>query len=96
MFIAFIQNWLLLALAVPLWHVQTNKSIPLNLNDLIAALIFVCFYATEIIADEQQWYFQTNKKKWSNNKSNSSVIVKFKPEEINDFKNGFLTRGLFR
>lgn len=88
-FIAFIQNWLLLGLAVPLWHVQTNKSVQLNRNDYLAAFCFVCFFVTEIIADEQQWRFQTNKKNWLNNKLTANE------NEIKDFKDGFLTRGLF-
>lgn len=89
-FIAFIQNWLLLGLAVPLWHVQTNKSVQLNRNDYLAAFCFVCFFVTEIIADEQQWRFQTNKKNWLNNKLTANE------NEIKDFKDGFLTRGLFK
>jgi steroid 5-alpha reductase family enzyme len=93
-FIAFIQNWLLLSLALPLWTVQTNaKEKMLNIYDLVLAGFFFIFFLIEVVADEQQWHFQQNKKKWL--KSNDNKL-KFSSNEINDFKQGFLTQGLFR
>jgi steroid 5-alpha reductase family enzyme len=94
-FIAFIQNWLLLALATPLWIVQ-NKELKHNLNiyDYVLAGLFLMFFVIEVVADEQQWHFQQSKKQWL--KSSKQDKLNFSKSEINDFQQGFLTRGLFR
>lgn len=81
-FIAFIQNWLLLGLAVPIWFVQNQNYEPLNYMDYLLTILFVVFFAIEVTADEQQWNFQQLKKQ--SNKQNG------------DYKRGFLSTGLFR
>lgn len=71
---AFIQNWILIGHALPMWFVQTNTSSgristqqPLNVFDIINAGFFIIFFLFEYIGDEQQWNFQTKKYKWYKN-----------------------------
>ena len=68
---AFIQNWILIGHALPMWYVQTNRSggrlnaqQPLNAFDIVLTVLFLVFFLFEYFGDEQQWNFQENKKKW--------------------------------
>jgi steroid 5-alpha reductase family enzyme len=103
-FTAFFQNYLLLAIVCPMWYVQTligfdkSQQPELNKYDVLVGLLYLFFLTIEIVADEQQWKFQTNKYKWlaeqkSNKKGGKS---EFTSEEIADFKRGFLIKGLFK
>lgn len=67
-FQGFVQNWILIGHALPMWYIQTNNSSgrismqqPLNVADLILAGFFVIFFLCEYVADEQQWNFQSKK-----------------------------------
>lgn len=66
---AFIQNWILIGHALPMWYIQTNTSSgrltrqqPMNAFDWILVCLFLIFFAFEYIGDEQQWNFQAKKK----------------------------------
>lgn len=84
---AFIQNWILIGHALPMWFVQTNRSggrltaqAPLNAFDIVLVLLFLVFFMFEYLGDEQQWKFQENKKKWYCFKSSHwacCIIVKW-------------------
>lgn len=62
-FIAFIQNWLLLGLASPLWFIHKNRTDGFNWLDTLFTVMFLVFFAIETIADEQQYDFQTKKRR---------------------------------
>lgn len=96
---AFIQNWILFGHALPFWFIQTNTASnrfieqqPLNILDLAVAALFVIFLLFEVIADEQQWQFQTKKHDWLANQDST----KYSAEEVEDFKRGFIVKGLFK
>ena len=58
---------------------------------------YVSFFEIEIVADNQQFKFQTNEYRWLAIKKNNTVNKDdYTDEEIADFKRGFLTRGLFK
>ena len=85
-FISSYQNYLLLLLAMPVALVEpTQETRALNLMDLVALLVFVIAIVGETVADEQQWAFQTEKKR---KKEAGEKLV-------GDYKNGFITSGLF-
>jgi steroid 5-alpha reductase family enzyme len=94
-FVAFLQNYLLMAIVMPMWFIQTNPSLkrqePFNKLDLVACLLFILFFSIEIIADQQQWHFQTRKYQWLEKKRTD-----FNASEVQDFKRGFLITGLFK
>ena len=52
-FMAFIQNWILLGYALPLWFIQTNlkSQETFNVLDIVIALAYLIFYSIEAIAD---------------------------------------------
>ena len=95
-FMAFVQNWILLGYTLPLWYIQTNSYLreqePLNKYDLIIFVFAFCFFLLEALADEQQWTFQSNKKLFKEN----SNTTRFSEEEKEDLKRGFLVKGLFK
>jgi steroid 5-alpha reductase family enzyme len=77
-----------------MWYIQADHhhhQEPFNLMDAALVLAFLGFFLMEIVADEQQWNFQSNKYKWLD----SNKTLSFSSEEMSDFKRGFLTRGLF-
>lgn len=86
---AFIQNWILIGHALPIYYIATNTASgrlieqqPLNVLDIIVACFFMFFFLYEAVADEQQWVFQQKKHDWLKN-SNSGNYTQ---EDINDFK----------
>jgi steroid 5-alpha reductase family enzyme len=106
-FMAFLQNWILFGYSLPLWFIQTNSikystdpnekfQEPFNYLDFLIALLFLIFYSIEAIADEQQWRFQTGKRKWESLKATKKSISEYTLEQQEDFKRGFLTKGLFK
>lgn len=99
---AFIQNWILIGHALPMWFIQTNTSSdrisaqqPLNTLDIVNAVFFVIFFIFEYIGDEQQWNFQTRKYKWIEEVKENKDVSHYSPEEIEDFKRGFICKGIF-
>jgi steroid 5-alpha reductase family enzyme len=81
-FVACVQNAILLAITLPAWVAMRNRTTPLNAIDLVATATFVVLLVGETIADEQQWRFQKEK-----------AGRKARGERI---ENEFLTTGLFR
>lgn len=99
---AFIQNWILIGHALPMWFVQTNRSggrlsaqAPLNAFDIVLVVLFLVFFMFEYFGDEQQWNFQENKKKWLADTKEGADLSRYTPEEVEDYKRGFLVKGLF-
>lgn len=62
-FIHGFQNALLLLIALPAWVAARHAGKPLGLLDAVAAALFVAFWIGETVADEQQWRFQSDKKR---------------------------------
>jgi steroid 5-alpha reductase family enzyme len=70
------------------WYTASTTS--LNLWDLLASIMFIGFLVGEIIADNQQWKFQSEKYKLIA-KAQENLITIFE----GDYSLGFLTHGLF-
>ncbi|KAG0043121.1 hypothetical protein BGZ83_011809 [Gryganskiella cystojenkinii] len=88
-FICLYQNFLLVALTVPVyacWRTLFAAVQPLNWIDAIATVIFLAGFILETKADQQQWKFQEAKRK----------AIAEKKTLTGDFKRGFLTQGLFK
>jgi len=85
-FIAFYQNVLIFAFTLPAYIAWRARDSPLNAIDLLAAGIHLTLIIGETIADQQQWLFQNEKYRQ----------IAAKEELFDDYKNGFLTSGLFR
>ncbi len=81
-FIAGIQNLIILAFTLPAWQAARLRGTPLGPLDGVAALLFLALVLCETIADQQQWRFHLEKEE------------KRKRGETIDPP--FLTRGLFR
>lgn len=60
-FLAPFQNALLLLLALPAHRALQLRGAPLCALDALAAAAFLLFFAGEVVADEQQWRFQSDK-----------------------------------
>jgi hypothetical protein len=64
-FIALIQNLLLLAITAPAYVAwQHRAAAPLNWLDALAAVLVAGFIAMEGVADQQQWEFQVWGLQW--------------------------------
>lgn len=87
-FTAFFQNYILLALVVPLWY-SISSTKPLNALDVAVSALFLALFAFEIVADQQQWHFQTSKYKWLGSKKGD---VGFDKKQVEEFKRGFLIK----
>jgi steroid 5-alpha reductase family enzyme len=61
-FIAPVQNAVLLALSLPAWVALRHAGAPLGILDGAAAAAFLAFFAGEVVADQQQWRFQKEKR----------------------------------
>lgn len=73
------------------WYSASTSS--LNLWDLFASILFIGFLIGEIISDNQQWRFQSEKYKLiakANENLKRTAIFE------GDYSFGFITRGLFR
>ncbi len=81
-FIAGIQNVILLLITLPSAAALAHTGAPLGILDAIATALFLLFLAGETIADEQQWRFHQTKKA---RKSRGEPVER-----------EFLTTGLFR
>lgn len=80
-FTAGFQNALLLALALPAWVAAQAPATPLGVVDVVLGALFLSFLVGETIADNQQWRFQSEKKK-----------QQARGEQV---EQAFLTTGLF-
>jgi steroid 5-alpha reductase family enzyme len=94
-FMALMQNWILIGYALPMWYIQTHGQDPFNELDALLAALYVLFFIIEGLADEQQWFFQSRKYKWIAEEKSGVRTTQFSSEEIEDFKRGFLCKGLF-
>lgn len=81
-FIAPLQNYLLLLIALPSYAAYRSLGTPLGPLDYLAAVAFFAFFLGETIADEQQWKFQTAK---------HAAIARGEAPDAD-----FITTGLFR
>lgn len=93
---AIVQNLILLGYTLPLWFVQKHVQSSFNTLDIVMTILFFFFYSIEAVADEQQWNFQTKKYEWLAEQKSGVVKSKFTNEQIEDFKRGFLVKGLFK
>jgi len=82
LFVAGLQNALLLLLALPAWVARRPHAAPVGPLDVAATVLFLLFLTGETIADGQQWRFQTEK-----------AARRDAGLETGD---GFLSHGLFR
>jgi steroid 5-alpha reductase family enzyme len=57
--------------------------------------VLFSLFLIEIIADQQQWKYQTNKYKWIE-LSKQNKKTNYTQEEIESFKRGFCIEGLFK
>jgi len=80
-FVAAVQNALLLALALPAWGALQSPRAPLGPLDAVAAATVALAIVGETIADQQQWRFQLKKR-----------ARRARGEEVGS---GFLSGGLF-
>ena len=95
-FMAFMQNWILIGYALPMWYIQTHRQEELNLLDAVVAVFYLISFTIEAVADEQQWNFQSKKYMWIDEQKSKVKSSEFSNEQIEDFKRGFLIRGLFQ
>lgn len=83
-----VQNVLLLCFsALPAAVAWQHRDTPLSTFDYAVTALFVSVWLIEVVADEQQWNFQTEKWRLRN---------AGKKPETDDQRRGFLTEGLFR
>ena len=73
--------------ALPAAVAWQYRDSPISNYDYGIALLFVSVWLIEVVADEQQWNFQTEKWRLRN---------AGKKPETEDQRRGFLTKGLFR
>lgn len=99
---AFIQNWILIGHALPMWFVQSNTSAgrlsmqqPLNVFDMVLVVMFLIFFMFEYLGDEQQWSFQSRKYQWKADCKEKKDLSQYSSAEVEDFERGFLIKGLF-
>ncbi|KAL1923765.1 uncharacterized protein VTP21DRAFT_8745 [Calcarisporiella thermophila] len=88
-FISYFQNYLLLGLTLPCYiaYLTRHTAVAFNVIDTIAAGLFGLFLVGEVVADEQQWRFQSRK---------HYKLAHSLPLSPGDEKRGFLTSGFFR
>lgn len=84
-FISGYQNILILLFTLPTIVALQNQHEPLTIFDYIIAGAMLFFIVYEMVADIQQWQFQS--KKWG--------LVRAGKELSGDFKKGFLDKGLW-
>lgn len=80
--VAGLQNAILLALVLPQWLAARPDAAPWGILDWVASGLFLLCLIGETVADEQQWRFQEAKRK--------------RKERGEPIERGFLTTGLFR
>ncbi|ORY98050.1 hypothetical protein BCR43DRAFT_457333 [Syncephalastrum racemosum] len=87
-FIGPVQDILLAFMATPLYFVSFSQQASLHWLDGVVTILFLLLLAIEVIADDQQWLFQTKK----------HALLEYldKSQLDGDYKRGFLTSGLFK
>ncbi len=85
-FISFYQNILILLFSTPLLVAAANHASPLNITDLIAALLMLLFIVMEGLADNQLFRFHSEKK----------GLQKGTPVYIKSLEKGFMSEGFWR
>jgi len=81
-FIAGFQHALLLLITLPAWVAMSQAPQPLGALDAVAAGSFLLLWLGEALADQQQWRFQSDKKR----RKRAGLPI----------EHSFLTTGLFR
>ena len=86
LFISLYQNIIILLFTTPILMAALFADAPLSIIDIAAAILMLTFLVTETISDNQQFRFQTLKRKMSGN------------EEVysDSLKKGFLAEGLWK
>ncbi|MEZ5020869.1 MAG: DUF1295 domain-containing protein [Bacteroidales bacterium] len=86
LFISLYQNIIILLFTTPILMAALFAGAPLSIMDIAAAILMLTFLVTETISDNQQFRFQTLKRKMSGN------------EEVysDSLKKGFLAEGLWK
>ena len=82
-FISLYQMGLILLFTLPI--LKSMEAGPLGIADYLLAVVFVGFVGIEYLSDQQQWDFQNEK----------HALRKENKNLKGDFKNGFLTSGLW-
>lgn len=85
-FIAAYQNILIFAFSSPGYIMYLNRNNKFNILDVITTLLILSFLIGEMVADQQQWNFQTEKRK----------LINSEGELYGEYKLGFISSGLFR
>jgi steroid 5-alpha reductase family enzyme len=86
LFISFYQNLLILLFSTPLLMAALYQGAPMGLTDLVASTLMLLFIVTETIADNQQYRFQSVKRRLAENEKTY----------VESLSKGFLTEGLWR
>lgn len=81
--LAFIQNILLYLITAPAYMIWTLKDLPLHSSDYVAIGLWIILWLGEVIADQQQWNFQTKKYK----------LLAEKKQLDGEYADGFLSSG---
>jgi steroid 5-alpha reductase family enzyme len=63
LFIVIYQNFLLVLISLPAWSAYENRATSFHGLDLLLAVVFLACTALETVADQQQWDFQTRKRR---------------------------------
>jgi steroid 5-alpha reductase family enzyme len=86
LFISLYQNIIILLFTTPILMAALFAGAPLSIMDIVAAILMLTFLVTETISDNQQFRFQTLKRKMSGD------------EEVysDSLKKGFLAEGLWK
>ena len=84
-FICGYQNIIIVLFVLPTIMALQNNTVPLGIFDYVAAALMLFFILFEMIADIQQWNFQSLK--WA--------AIKKREEPKGDYKKGFLDKGLW-
>jgi len=85
LFISIYQNVLLLLIVIPTLIAYQNNEIPLNTFDYVAVFLMLFFIVMEAIADNQQWKFQSKKRK----------LINTQQELKGQYSKGFCNKGLW-
>ncbi|KAI0663735.1 DUF1295-domain-containing protein [Cubamyces menziesii] len=92
-FIAFIQNVILFLLGLPTQVAAIQQPTKLSTSDYVLAVLALVDVATEFVADNQQYSFQTYKRTGVHEQNEwPGARIKWTPA---DAKRGFVTRGLW-
>jgi steroid 5-alpha reductase family enzyme len=85
-FTAYYQIILILWFSSPIREAYSGE---INIYDYVLAVLWICLFAGEVTADQQQWNFQTEKYRLLSVKENKLETL---PER---FRKGFVIDGLF-